>query len=171
MIKEEYISDKISITTIHQSKGLERKVVILFDFSLKYFHYYAKQYIRDICPNTHYVALTRAKEILILIGEEDTMSQLPYLKEINTNDYITIKSLKLRNTDKEKVVTTKYTPKVTTLIKYLREPIKREAMSFLHMRSLQKAGPTAKVPVDVDTAVGLYEVCGYICLCLYNMYV
>lgn len=49
------------------SKGLEREVVITFA-SLYYFNNFNSELRRDICPNVFYVALTRAKRRLNVIG-------------------------------------------------------------------------------------------------------
>ena len=56
------------ISSFHQSKGLERKIVVVFNFDQSYFKYYAKHENTDVVPNTLYVACTRAKDILILVG-------------------------------------------------------------------------------------------------------
>lgn len=66
-ITDEMISGKLLISTFHQTKGLERKVVIVFGFDSSYFKYYGKEYSKDVCPNTIYVAATRASERLVLL--------------------------------------------------------------------------------------------------------
>jgi len=66
-IDNDIIKGKILFCTFHQSKGLEKEVVIIFNFDSSYFDYYDKQISKDICPNTIYVALTRCKEELIII--------------------------------------------------------------------------------------------------------
>jgi hypothetical protein len=48
------------------SKGLERKVIVVFA-SLFYLNKNPEQR-RDVCPNPIYVALTRSKRLLIVIG-------------------------------------------------------------------------------------------------------
>jgi len=60
------IRDKIVFSTFHQVKGLERKVVLVFGVTDNYFKYYAKSADPNKCPNTIYVALTRAKECMTL---------------------------------------------------------------------------------------------------------
>ena len=59
--------DKLVITTLHASKGRERKCVILFNYDDTYFDYYERKADILLCPNIHYVAATRASEKLILI--------------------------------------------------------------------------------------------------------
>ena len=58
-------------SSIHQSKGSERKYCILFGFDDSYNKYYNKHESPYICPNTLYVACTRASEELLLIQSND----------------------------------------------------------------------------------------------------
>lgn len=64
---EEDIENKIVFSTFHQSKGRERKNVIVFNFDNSYFKFYKKSYDPNICANELYVALTRAIENLCLV--------------------------------------------------------------------------------------------------------
>ena len=41
-LRKDLIADKVVFSSFHQSKGLERKLVVIFDFSGTYFKYYAK---------------------------------------------------------------------------------------------------------------------------------
>ena len=66
---------KLVISSFHQSKGLERKIVICYGFDNMYFKYSGKeQAILDghidpyRCPNEWYVATTRALEKLIVVS-------------------------------------------------------------------------------------------------------
>jgi hypothetical protein len=58
---------KIAVLTFHQSKGLERKLVLVFGFDSTYFEFYNKSGVPSECPNTLYVACTRAKEKLVVL--------------------------------------------------------------------------------------------------------
>ena len=82
---EEELSDalirgKVCLTTFHASKGLERRVVIVFGFAANYFTYYAKDLPPGVCPNPLYVAATRASERLYLVAEEEKGGKLPFLR-------------------------------------------------------------------------------------------
>jgi hypothetical protein len=68
-IDEELIKGKICFATFHQSKGLERSVVIVHGFSEAYFTYFAQNEPKERCTNALYVALSRSKELLILYHE------------------------------------------------------------------------------------------------------
>lgn len=66
-VDESVMNGKLVFLSFHQSKGLERKVVIVYNFDNTYFKYYEKVKSPHICPNTLYVAITRASERLILV--------------------------------------------------------------------------------------------------------
>lgn len=66
-LDEDILNGKIVFSSFHQVKGLERKIVFIFNFDSGYFEYYDKNCDRNEIPNTLYVATTRAKEHLILI--------------------------------------------------------------------------------------------------------
>jgi len=83
-VDETIISNKLAFLSFHQSKGLERKVVFVFNFDNSYFTYYGKDLSQDKCPNTLYVATTRAKERLILIHQSNN-DFLPFVKKDKIN--------------------------------------------------------------------------------------
>jgi len=69
------ISNKVVISSFHQSKGRERPIVICFGFDMDYFKYSGKEKAIESghinprqCPNEWYVAMTRAIDKLIIIG-------------------------------------------------------------------------------------------------------
>ena len=65
-LDEELLEGKIIFSTFHQTKGLERKVVIIFNFDNSYFEYYKKDANPCICSNELYVATTRGIDHLTL---------------------------------------------------------------------------------------------------------
>jgi hypothetical protein len=76
-IDEDIIKGKIVFSTFHQVKGLERPVVILFNFDYSYFKYYNRTAIADKCPNIIYVATTRALKNLTVIHDSTNQPLLP----------------------------------------------------------------------------------------------
>jgi hypothetical protein len=78
---EKVLENKLVFLTFHQSKGLERKVVIVMNFDNSYFMYYKKDQDPEVCPNELYVAVTRSKERLSIIHDYRNR-HLPFL---NTN--------------------------------------------------------------------------------------
>ena len=78
------LENKIVFSTFHQVKGLERKVVIVFNFDDSYFEYYDSTCDKNKCPNTIYVACTRSLEKLILLHHEEN-NYLKFLKQDEIN--------------------------------------------------------------------------------------
>jgi len=69
---------KVTFSTFCQSKGRERKYVIVYGFDSGHFEYFSRDVSQDICPPELYVAATRAKEVLILVKCVNK-SELPFL--------------------------------------------------------------------------------------------
>ncbi len=78
ILRQDVISGKIVFSSIHQTKGLERKVVMLFNFDATYFKFFDRDAEPSICPNTLYVGPTRAMDELILVHDR-TKYPLPFL--------------------------------------------------------------------------------------------
>jgi len=76
---EKLFQNKLYISTIHGVKGLERKITILMYFDQSYY-LFNKNIQKLYCPNTIYVALTRASEHTSLISSTD---YFPFIK-LNT---------------------------------------------------------------------------------------
>ena len=66
-LDEEIIEGKVVFSTYHQSKGRERKLVIIYNFDASYFRLYNQAANPSVCPEPLYVATTRARETLILL--------------------------------------------------------------------------------------------------------
>ena len=96
---EDLIKDKILITTYHQSKGLERKVVIVMNFDYSYFKYFKKDLNPLVCPNEMYVATSRSLERLSLIHNYKH-DYLPFLDYEKINSYCDIINKKRLCVDK-----------------------------------------------------------------------
>jgi hypothetical protein len=65
-LDDDLLKGKLIFSTFHQTKGLERKVVIIFNFDNSYFKFYNKNVNPLICSNELYVATTRGLEHLTL---------------------------------------------------------------------------------------------------------
>ena len=77
------LHSKIALLTYHAAKGLERKFVFVYNFDSGYYAYpHTKNDIQNCCPDPLYVAITRAKQQLILIHHK-SHNYLPFL---NTNE-------------------------------------------------------------------------------------
>lgn len=92
-INDNVIEGKLVFSTFHSVKGRQRKCVFVIKFDNNYFNI-AKDLEPKVCPNTLYVATTRASEILYLYEYNDYRSdkQLEFLKlrhyDMQQKDYI-----------------------------------------------------------------------------------
>lgn len=81
-VNRETIKNKVIFSSFHQSKGRERKIVVVFGFDDEYFKYFNRDSDPTICPSTLYVATTRATETLILV---ECSKPLPFLHYSHQN--------------------------------------------------------------------------------------
>jgi hypothetical protein len=79
-LDEDIIEGKVVFSTFHQSKGRERKFVIVFNFDNSYFRFYAPTADPSRCPEILYVATTRASETLMLV-HNNRDEPLPFLQK------------------------------------------------------------------------------------------
>lgn len=70
-LQDVVIDGKMCLSTIHQFKGNERDLVIVWGMDSSYFKFYGRDIPDDKCPNTVFVALTRAVKRLVLIHHEE----------------------------------------------------------------------------------------------------
>lgn len=90
-IDDDIVKKKIVFCTFHQSKGLEREAVIIFNFDSSYFHFFNvdKNIDRSVCPNIFYVALTRCMEELVLLhGHENAPIDFLTKNQELINEYL-----------------------------------------------------------------------------------
>jgi hypothetical protein len=85
-LDEDIIKNKLVFSSFHQAKGLERKIVIIFNFDNSYFKFYAKDKDPNICPNELYVATTRALEHLVLLHHYEN-DYLQFISEKRLEKY------------------------------------------------------------------------------------
>lgn len=77
-LDEEVLRGKVVMCTYHQSKGLERHAVVVMGADDSYFQFYARGRDRGACPNELYVAMTRAREELLVVHNQRS-ARLPFL--------------------------------------------------------------------------------------------
>lgn len=119
-LDDKIISNKIVFTTYHQSKGRERKVVILYNFDNSYFEYYLRGENKNNCPNILYVGATRAINKLILI-HDSKYKQLDFLSLNipNINTYVKINNLEIVKLYNTPINNTEHKTTVSDLIKFI----------------------------------------------------
>jgi len=125
-IDEEVIGGKVVFSTFHQAKGRERKIVILYGFDETYFQYYGKECDPLTCPETLYVAATRAKERLFLL-QSNAAAPLPFLKatvaEMAWLPYIEVQGMpRVIAAAATTVTDDRHNTTPTDLVRYLSDP-------------------------------------------------
>ena len=118
-LTENVTNGKVVFSTIHQSKGRERPVVIVYGFDSDWFTYFGRDRDTRICPPELYVAASRASQILILIEGVETkplqfirhrpsLYRRPYIKYFEERRFL--------ETQQEQ-------PNPTDLLRYLNEDV------------------------------------------------
>lgn len=169
-IDEDVIKGKIVFSTFHQVKGLERPVVIVFNFDFSYFKYFARDAQTDKCPNIIYVAATRALQNLTIIHSCDQPPILPSITydTITQDPNVTIVGgLMGRDSFGEICVKTQDTIpiKVTELIRFLDPEVVHTAVRMLNYTTTQPQGKKINLPQKAvctknNTAEIVYDING-----------
>lgn len=102
-INEDAIKDKLLVVSYHQSKGLERKVSIVYGIDMSYFDVFGRNKVESICPNEMYVALTRSKERLSVIHNE-TSKYCDFIDSTRLEDYAEVINYKSNNGRRNKLL-------------------------------------------------------------------
>jgi hypothetical protein len=157
---------KIVFSTFHCVKGREREYVFVLNFDNSYFTYYGRDMPRDVCPNTMYVAGTRAKKgLYVLEGDSNRYDcPLPFLQmnhlQMKQQDYIDFRGTpqSLFSTKPEEEYKTEFvTP--TDLIKFI--PVETiEELSMLIDKMFiceSEKGDELDIPSVIETTTGYFE--------------
>ena len=96
----ECTDQKIVVSSIHKSKGRERRLVVIVGFDASYLRYFKRDYASRnetgdvVAPNEIYVACTRASETLVLIAtcEPATFINRDKILELTMNNPAEIES-------------------------------------------------------------------------------
>ena len=166
-IDQRVIDGKIVFSTFHCVKGRQRKYVFVVGFDNSYFKYYARNLPRDICPNTLYVACTRALNGLYVLESdtrrEDRPLEFLYMSHVDMKsaDYVHFKgqqqTLFPRIEETESTVPIKLTP--TELIKFIPEETNQHICSILDRIFVKEQDiiENLDIPGIIQTKKGFYE--------------
>jgi len=170
VMDERVIDGKVVFSTFHTVKGRQRKFVFVVGFDQGYF-YTARNIPKDVCPNTLYVACTRATHGLYLL-ENDSSRPLEFLKhgqhEMKQSEYIDFKGMpqsifheRVQEEDSSIVIIPTFHVTPTDLIKFVPESVIEEVTPILDRIFVQEVEPTEEMEFDipriVQTASGLFE--------------
>jgi hypothetical protein len=169
-IDEKVISGKVVFSTFHCVKGRQRPYVFIVGFDNSYFNVYARTIPLLKCPNTLYVACTRATKGLFLLERADSSTDQPlkFLKmnhnEMKEQSYIDFKGQprtifyeKAEEETEEKVQKHHITP--TDLIKFIPESVLEEISPILDEIFIKETENTEvlEIPTMVKTKNGYHE--------------
>jgi len=164
---ERIIQNKVVFSTFHTVKGRQRKYVFIVEFDNAYLSRSKRGGNHLECPNTLYVAATRATEGLYLLEHNDWSTDRPlkFLKkghvEMKQQEYIEFKGQhqtlfrELRNS----MPYTRTTP--TELIKFIDDSVLDEISILLEPLFINKntkhMDETIDIPSVIETGTGLFE--------------
>ena len=152
-LDQDIIDGKLVISTIHQTKGLERKVVFYIGFDSSYFKFNKRHASQDICPNELYVATTRSSKILYLFHNKE-FKFLPFINHsmINNCSEVIGKLPKFDNEDKYETHTNFFNRYVSEVAKYVPDEIIDECYSLLEIEQLRSIGQ--EIVINTKTSQG-----------------
>lgn len=133
-LEEDTMRGKVCFSSFHQTKGMERDVVIVFGFDESY--YYNREPTQE-CPNELYVAATRAKKLLILIHDE-SHQHLPFLMRP------TYAIGKQRNLIRKRIDYERRKA-ITSFIKHIEPNVLRTIMDMIEVRVIRAPGSIIKI--------------------------
>ena len=150
------LKNKLVFSTYHQAKGLERKVIILFNFDNSYFNYYKKDKNPRICPNEMYVAATRGIDHITFIHHYQN-DFLPFLNKQNLELYANVEChtrLSILKSELNRNIDTS----VTDLVKHLPQEVLDECLTFLNIKNIRPIDTLIDVPTKTQQDKGFESV-------------
>jgi hypothetical protein len=171
-LDERVIDGKVVFATFHTAKGRQRKYVFVVGFDNSYFTFFSRGLDRNVCPNTLYVACTRATEALFLLEADQypTDRPLEFLKlghnEMRNCAYIDFKGTpknifykKIEGANQEK--TSKHFITPTELIKFVPEAVVEEVSPILDRIFVKESAEDQECEFEIPTVIrtknGFYE--------------
>jgi hypothetical protein len=162
-IDQDVIKNKLVFSTFHQSKGLERKIVIVYGFEDSYFTFYKKDHDPQICPNELYVACTRGSRHLVLVHQRNN-GYLPFLDRERLSIYCNVYGNVVDENNKPKLSSTKHAilspPKklgVCDSIRHLSVDVIDYCFSRLEIINIKKSEKKISIPDKSIQKDNLYE--------------
>ena len=169
-IDERVIQGKVVFSTFHTVKGRQRKYVFIVGFDNRYMEFCARNLPKDRCPNTLYVACTRATHGLFLLETDQRPDDRPleFLQmnhhEMRVSKFIDFKGQartlfygKQKEAGNVLEKQTNVTP--TELIKFIPESVLEEITPLLDriFVKLTADTETIEIPTIIETTPGLFE--------------
>lgn len=165
------IEKKLVISTYHQTKGLERKVVFVFNFDRSYFQFYKKDKDVNVCPNELYVSATRSLEHLVLFHhiENDFLQFLNRDKLRQYTNFISeLKNNKIGGNPRTKALESQIISP-TDLCNHLSFEIMDKCMEYFNIINIRPAGKRIIIPSKADSEA-ISDINGTVIPLLYEYY-
>jgi len=169
-IDEKVIKGKVVFSTFHSSKGRQRPYVFIVGFDHSYFEV-ARELDPMVCPNTLYVACTRASQQLFLLEGYDQSKDRPLKflkfshKEMMQLPFMTFDGIAQdefaddsNDSNKNEIIIHKAT--ATNLTKFIYEPILdeiREILMTIFSPIHREPLISIDLPTVIETQSGFYE--------------
>lgn len=153
-LDQQVMEGKIVFSTFHQVKGLERKVVFVFNFDCSYFDLFKKDKNPRYCPNELYVATTRATEHLVLFHHYDN-DYLPFINPMALKKYCDVHydvSMKVVKFENKKNIKTY----VTDLARHLPQEVIDKTLEYVKIEEINKIDKSINIDVKSEQKFG-YE--------------
>lgn len=175
------VAGKVVFCTFHQAKGRERQIVIVYSFDSSYFKFYSRDASPQVCPNTLYVAATRArKELIVIRSNAPGVSPLQFLQidhecSLLLKKYVYLignSSPNLRSVSVSSF--TEHTSSVTELTKHLKEHsvhLLNKICDIIFVKAKTKVHPVpivSKLPSDKGMCEDISDINGLIIPGLYE---
>lgn len=156
-IDEKVINGKVVFSSFHQVKGLERAVVLVFNFDESYFKFYGQDLDPTKCPNEIYVALTRSLEHLSIFHHYQN-DYLPFLaKEMIPHyaDIIASRPVKPNGVQRPRPI---INTSVTDLIRHLPLDLITSVNNYFTIKKVRPFREKIVIPCLVPTSTGFENV-------------
>jgi hypothetical protein len=171
-IDERVIDKKVVFSTFHCVKGRERKIVFILGFDNSYFRCYARNLSKEECPNTLYVAATRATERLYVLESDSfrgdrpldflqmshvEMKQQPYVQFRGQHQNIFVEDEYEQNKNSQLITRHFLTP--TELIKFIPENVIEDVSVILDRIFIKDSGEPDDLEIMsiIETKEGFFE--------------
>ena len=169
-IDDKVISKKAVFSTFHSVKGRQRKHVFVMGFDNTYMKFHGRTYDPNKCPNTLYVATTRATERLYVFErDQDTCDRpLSFLKmshhEMKTKDFIEFRGQAQtifydRSTKGPEENTIRHHVTPTELVHFIPDSVLIEIIPILLEIFIKETEntPMIDIPTTIQTKQGYHE--------------
>jgi hypothetical protein len=145
--REKEMKGKLAFLTFHQSKGLERKIIIVYNFDNSYFTYFNTSADPLVCPNELYVATTRTLEHLTLLHDHKQL-HLPFIDRDKIPQYTTFINYGLHEIKEYVPPLTNLA--VTELTSYLSFDILEKLMKYIDITTVTEHEKKIDIPLGTQ---------------------